>query len=357
LCITVSQKWVDRFLPLNVNSSEYLGEFMKALLEKLCQTVGPAGYEHQVRELIRSELIGAVDDIRVDALGNLIARKGQKNPKGKRIMLAAHMDEVGILATHIDKNGFVRFASNGGVAVRNCIGTRVIFLDGTRGVISGDKLDSDSKLHTIEQLFIDVGATSPKDCPVKVGDTAIFERPYMELGNRLVSKALDDRCGCALLIKLAHAIKKTSHEIVFAFTVQEEVGFRGSQPAAFGIDPDLGIAVDVTTTGDVPKSRMAVALGKGPAIKIRDAGMLSSPTVVEWMIQTAEKNKIPYQREVLELPATTDARNIQVTRAGVPTGCISIPCRYVHSPSEMIDLSDLENALKLLLKLVENPLL
>jgi endoglucanase len=137
--------------------------------------------------------------------------------------------------------------------------------------------------------------------------------------------------------------------------VQEEVGVRGATAAAFGVDPELGIAVDVTGTGDTPKTRkMEVGLGKGPAIKVRDGGMLADPRVVNWMVSSAEKQKIPYQLEILE-GGSTDARAIQLTRAGVPAGCVSIPCRYVHSPSEMLDTGDVENAVRLLLELLSNP--
>ena len=168
---------------------------------------------------------------------------------------------------------------------------------------------------------------------------------------------MDDRIGAAVLIETLRQLKSSPHELYFVFSVQEEVGLRGATTAAFGIDPDLGIASDVTTTGDTPRRtsrRMAVSLGEGPAIKVRDGGMLSDPRVVDWMVRTAEKTGLPYQLEVLEA-GTTDARAIQVTRAGIPAGCISIPCRYVHSPSEMVDTRDVENAVRLLVELISNP--
>jgi endoglucanase len=147
-------------------------------------------------------------------------------------------------------------------------------------------------------------------------------------------------------------LKKTPHQVYFVFSVQEEVGLRGATTAAFGLDPDIGIAVDVTRSGDTPKGiKMDVSLGSGPAIKVRDGGMLSDPQVVDWMVTTAENAKTPYQLEVLEA-GTTDARAIQLTRAGVPAGCISIPCRYVHAPSEMVDINDVNNAIQLLLELI-----
>ncbi len=197
-------------------------------------------------------------------------------------------------------------------------------------------------------MYIDVGASSKEDCPVKVGDVAAFERPFIEMGDRLVAKSMDDRTGVVVLIETLRAIKSTPNDLYFVFTTQEEVGTRGAGVAAFGIDPDIGIAVDVTPTGDTPSSlKMVMELGKGPCVKFRDVGMLSDPRVVDWMIKTAEKAKIPHQREVL-LVGSTDAREIQISRAGVMTGALSIPVRYVHSASEMVDHNDLKNSVKLL---------
>jgi len=213
-----------------------------------------------------------------------------------------------------------------------------------------------TKAYTFEQLFIDIGAANRKDCPVKVGDVAAFERPFLDLGKRLVAKAMDDRIGCAILIETLRGMKITPHELYFVFSTQEEVGIRGVTGAAFGLDPDLGLAVDVTGTGDTPKgSKMEVALGKGPAVKVKDGGMIADPRIVDWMIRAAEKAKLPYQREVLE-GGTTDARAMQLARSGVPAGCLSIPCRYVHSPSEMVDYNDVQNAVKLLTALVSAPI-
>lgn len=326
---------------------------MKDLIQKLVETFSPSGYEAPIRGVIRKEVEGLADDIQVDALGNLIARKGPAG--GKRIMLSAHMDEIGVIATHIDEHGFVRFTTVGGVSSLTCVGGRVRFLNGTMGVIYSERLEDSNKLPAINQLFIDVGATSRKSCPVKVGDVAAFERPFVDLGKRLVSKAMDDRISVAVLIETMRQLKKTAHEVYFVFSTQEEVGTRGASTAAFGIDPDLGIAVDVTRSGDTPKGVvMAVALGNGPAIKVRDGGMLSDPRVVDWMVRGAEKAKLPYQLEVLEA-GTTDARAIQVTRAGVPSGCVSIPCRYIHSPSEMVDYDDVQNAVALLVALLSGP--
>jgi putative aminopeptidase FrvX len=325
---------------------------MKALIQKLAEAVGPSGYESAVRDLIRAEVDSLADEVRVDALGNLIVRKGQK---GKKLMLAAHMDEIGLIATHIDENGFVRFTNVGGVYVRNLPGGRVCFLNGTPGVIGTYPADRLKSSFSLDKAFIDVGAISRKDCPVKVGDMAVFERPFSELGKRLVAKSLDDRAGVAVMIETLRRLKSTPYEVYFVFTVQEEIVERGAGPAAYGIAPDLALAVDVTSTGDTPEAhKMQVALGDGPAIKIRDQAMISDSRIVAWMTGTAEKAGLPYQREVLEL-GTTDARMIQVSRAGVPAGCLSLPCRYIHSPSEMIDYDDVLNAVKLLVALLSAP--
>ncbi len=328
---------------------------MKALIQKFVEATGPSGYENQIRDLVRAEVQEAADEMRVDPMGNLIVRKGQKKPNGLRIMMAAHMDEIGIIATHIDEKGFIRFTTIGGVRPYTCVGGRVRFLNGTRGVIHTERLDSNDKVPTFEQLYIDVGASSPKDNPVKVGDVACFDRPFMELGDRLVSKAMDDRIGVSVLVEALRGVKSTPHELFFVFSTQEEVGLRGATSAAYGVDPDLGFSVDVTLTGDTPKGvRMEVGLGKGPAIKVRDSSLLADPRVVNWMVNAAQRLNMPYQMEILEAGGT-DAHAIQLTRMGVPAGCVSIPCRYVHSPSEMVDYNDVQNAVRLIVELVSNP--
>ena len=331
---------------------------MKSLIEKLTGTFSPSGYEDAIRDVIRKEITKLADDVRVDALGNLIAKKNPstKTQGAKKIMIAAHMDEIGLMVTHVDANGFVRFTGIGGVYPRNLPGGRVRFVNGTVGVIGLEPVDSGSSVPPLEKMFIDVGATDKKNCPVKTGDVAAFERPFMDLGNRLVAKSMDDRIGCAVAIEALRTLKSTPHEIYIVFTTQEEVGTRGAQTSAYGIDPDLGFSIDVTGWGDTPgKKDFDVHLGKGPAIKIRDGGMLSDPRIVDWMIRTAEKSKLPYQREVL-LGGTTDARAMQLVRGGVPVGCVSIPCRYVHSPSEMVDYGDVKNAVKLIVALLRGPI-
>lgn len=333
---------------------------MKQLLRRLTDTFSPSGQEEAIRGVIRREIRGLADEVRVDALGNLIARKRPTLPVANRasavkIMIAAHMDEIGLMVSHVDEDGFVRFSGIGGVYPRNLPGGRVRFLNGTRGVIGLEPTERSADVPALDKLFIDVGATTKRNCPVKTGDVAAFERPFLELGERIVAKSMDDRVGCAVAIAAMQKLKNTPNDVYFVFTTQEEVGTRGAQTSAYGIDPDLGFSIDVTGWGDTPGQRdFDMALGKGPAIKIRDGGMLSDPRVVKWMMQAAEKEKIPYQREVL-LGGTTDARAMQLVRAGVPVGCISIPCRYVHSPSEMVDCRDVENAVRLVVALLRSP--
>lgn len=328
---------------------------MKSLIQTLTQIPGPSGYEHEIRAAIEKEIAAYVDDYRIDALGNLIARKGSANTNGVKIMLSAHMDEIGVIASHIDENGFVRFTNIGGVYPRNCVGAHVRFLNGTRGVIGLERVHSASEVPPLAKMYIDVGASSREKCPVQVGDVAVFERVFLDLGDRLVSKAMDDRISVAILVETLRRLENTPHQVYFVFSTQEEIGTRGAATAAYGVNPDIGLAVDVTLSGDTPKGiKMEVHLGKGPAIKVRDGGMLADPRVVDWMTRTAEGADIPYQREVL-LGGTTDARSIQVTRAGVPAGCLSVPCRYVHTPSEMVDYRDVQQSVDLLLALLENP--
>ena len=265
---------------------------MKSIIQKLVETTGPSGYESKIRRVIQEAILP--DKGEVDALGNLIVRKGQKTGNGLRVMLAAHIDEIGIIVSHVDEKGFIRFTTIGGVRPHTLLGSRVEFMDGTEGVIGGEKLENPEKVLSFEHLFIDIGISSGKKSPVKVGDVACFKRPYLDLGERLVAKSMDDRIGAAVLIELLKTLKTSPHEVVYVFSTQEEVGMRGATTAAYAIDPDLGISVDVTLTGDTPKAaKMAVDLGKGPAIKIRDGGMLADPRVIRWMTETAEKARDP----------------------------------------------------------------
>ncbi len=328
---------------------------MKELIRKLVEAWGPSGFEYQVRDLIRAEVEQYADDVMIDPLGNLICRVGSG---GTKVMIAAHMDEIGIMATFTEpKSGYVRFSPVGGLLNTALLGTRVRFEDGTVGVIGAPDYFGAGRTAAPEfdAFYIDVSDGSGNGS-VKPGSPAVFWRPMEARGSRLIAKSMDDRIGCVVAIETMRRLnKQTPNEVYFAFTVQEEVGIRGARPAAFSIDPDVAIALDVTPTGDLIRNeKNEVKLGGGAAIKLHDTGHVVPPAVRDWMIARAEQDGIPYQLELLTL-GTTDAAGIQTTRAGVPSGCISIPCRFVHTPSETVDTGDVEACVSLLTGLLSSP--
>lgn len=328
---------------------------MKTLLKKLTETASPSGHESIIRDVICAEISSISSNMRVDRLGNLIVTVGKKTENGLKVMIAAHMDEIGIIVSHVEKNGLVRFSNLGTLFPRYLDGSRVVFLNGVRGAIHTDRSDDLNKIQPIERHFIDVGAASSKECGVKIGDVGVFDRELVDLGKRIMAKSLDNRSSCAVMIETMKKIQNTPHELVFVFSTQEEVGTRGATTSAYEIEPDLGIAVDVTPVGDINGVKMQTGLGRGPTIKVRDTGMICDPRVVHWMEETARSNKITTQLEVLDV-GSTDARGMQISKAGMPTGALSIPCRYVHSPSEMVDLDDLDQTVKLLTALLSSPI-
>jgi putative aminopeptidase FrvX len=330
---------------------------MKPLIKKLVESYGPSGSEDQIRELVRAEIRGVPDYITVDPLGNLIAVVKKKAKSGKKVILSAHLDEIGLVVSHIDERGFARVQPFGGVNPLACVGGRVRFADGRLGVIGLDvRRDDLGKIPALSEMYLDVGATSRADCPLKVGDAAGFWRPMAELGERLVAKSLDDRIGVAILIETMRALKRTPHEVAFVFSVQEEVGLRGAGAAAFGLEADLGIAVDVTRTGDTPQGvKMDVSLGRGPAIKVRDTNLVADPRIKNLLVQRAGEAGVPAQLEILD-GGSTDASAMQIAGGGVPAGCVSIPTRYIHTPSEMVDYRDVQATVKLLLELLQKPI-
>lgn len=324
---------------------------MKELVKKLTEAFGPSGEENKIREVILDEIKDYADEVRVDVLGNIIARK---KGMGEKLMLAAHMDEVGVIVTNIDDKGFLRFSNIGGISPFTLIGERVVFENGTVGVFGMEKMD-DIKDLKLNKMFIDIGARTKEEAQkkVRIGDKAVYYRNCDIIGDYVTAKALDDRAGCAVLIKVLQNVKSSKFDTYFVFTVQEEVGLRGAKTSAFGIGPDLAIAVDVTKTGDTPESeKMAVELGKGPAVKIMDRSVICHPKIKEMLIDSAEKNGISYQLEVLEMGGT-DTGAIHLTKDGVPSGCLSIPTRYIHTPSEMASIDDMEKAAELLLCVLE----
>ncbi len=331
---------------------------MKALIRKLVEAWGPSGYEHRVRQLIREEVADLADEITVDPLGNLICRIGQGGPK---VMIAAHMDEIGVMATFIEpKTGYVRFAPIGGVLPNTLNGRRVKFENGVTGVISLHQSMSANRtsLPALDEFYIDIsdGSGTPL---IREGSPAIFWAEFEERGSRFISKAMDDRIGCVVAIEAMRRLKQhrdsLPNEVHFVFTVQEEVGSRGADAAAYNVNPDVAIALDVTATGDQLKEhKMSVKLGGGAAVKVHDPGLVVPPAVVDWMTARAQADGIPYQLELLSM-GSTDASRIQISRAGVPSGVISIPTRFVHTTSETVDVHDVNACIDLLVGLLANP--
>ena len=319
---------------------------MQDILKILTQAFGVSGNEEEIRDVITSEIQKYVDEIKVDAMGNLIAvKKGKK----KKIMLAAHMDEIGIIATFIDEKGFIRFSNVGGVSAYNSLAHRVKFKNGTTGCINVEEKLEDYKGLKLGKMYIDIGCKSREEAEklVKIGDTANFVGDFHVQGDCAVSKAMDNRSGCAVLIELIKTLPKTDNEIYFVFTTQEEVGLRGAKTAAFGIMPDCALAVDVTLTGDTPEcNNREVKLGMGPAIKVKDSAYIAHPQIRRKLEDLANSNGIPYTLELLDRGGS-DPGAIQSTGIGVPCGGISIPCRYVHTTAEMVDINDLNNCVKL----------
>jgi putative aminopeptidase FrvX len=321
-------------------------------IRKLVESYGPSGYEDQVRALILDEIDTLVDEVTVDALGSVIAWRRASASNPCRVMLAAHMDEIGLMVTHVDEKGFLRFTNVGALYPSTLIGNRVRFADGLVGAIGVE--GSTNRLPKMNELFIDV-SDGPGKSTVRVGDAACMDRGFIQRGDRLTAKSMGDRVGCAIQIEVMRRLEGTPNDVAFVFSVQEEVGLRGAATAAYAVDPDIGISVDVTRTGDTPKApKTDVRLGAGPSIKIKDSRMLSAPEVVDLLESAAQAADVPVQREILT-GGSTDAAAIQLSRAGVRAAGLSIPCRYIHSTSETVDLNDVENTVRLLVSLLENP--
>jgi putative aminopeptidase FrvX len=328
---------------------------VKDLIKKLTEAYGPSGHEDQIREIIRAEVEPLADEARVDALGNLITVK-RGSGGGKKVMLAAHMDEIGLIVSYVDEKGFLRFQPIGGIDVATLVGGRVQFADGAVGAIGPENRQGFRKTPELSKLYIDIGATSRDEAQHRLGEAVGFVRPFADLGKRIVAKAMDDRISCAVLIETLRQLKNSPHDVYFVFSVQEEVGLRGARTSAYGLDPDVGIAVDITVAADTPEApKMAMKLGAGPCIKVMDSGMLSHPGIKNLLIETAVAHDIPYQLEVLRR-GSTDAAAIQLVRSGVPAGCVSIACRYFHTQSEMVDIDDVENSVRLLLAVLAEPI-
>ncbi len=318
------------------------------LTEILCMldsAHGPSGDEGDIRAVIHQLARPWADEITSDVMGNLVARKKGSGPK---VMFAAHMDSIGFIVTHIEKEGFLRVGKLGGISPKDVLNTPVRFKNGVRGVLVAEEKAED-KLK-LEDCYIDIGARDEEQARslVQVGDTAVYDTAVTEVNGRVISPYLDDRIACAILLKAMEQVGPCENDLYFVFTVQEEVGTRGAKTAAWSVDPDYGIAVDVTDVDDTPGSGKygTCKLGRGAAVKVMDSSVICHPEVVKALEQCAQDKGIAVQRDIIRAGGT-DAGPIHVTRTGVRTGGISIPCRYIHTPTEMADLSDVQSCVDL----------
>jgi endoglucanase len=329
------------------------------MLRALTQTPGIAAREDKIREVVAAHLEPLVDDLSIDALGNLIGHR--KGSGGPRIAIAAHIDEIGFLVRHIDDNGFLRVQRVGGfdpsvlVAQRVQVHTRDG--DAETGVFQPAAKPihlmqpGEAKDPKLEDLFIDLGL--PVDVVrerVQIGDMVTLQRDLDTVGETVVSKALDDRLGVYVMIEALRKATDSKAEIFAVATTQEEVGLRGAHASAYTIEPDIAIALDVTIAGDIPggtPDAQVTKLGAGTAIKLLDSSQIANPKIVEHLRYLAEQHEIPYQLEILPFGGT-DAGAFQTSRGGTATGTISIPTRYVHTVNEMAHVRDIEASVDLL---------
>ncbi len=316
------------------------------LIQTLNAAHGPSGDEGGVREVIARLAAPFADEVKTDTLGNLIVRKKGTGPK---VMFAAHMDSIGFVVTHIEKAGFLRVGRLGGISPKEAAYTPVKFKNGVRGVFVPEEKADFGKLK-LDECYVDIGAPNEEKAKkmVQVGDTAVYDSPSFVNGGKVVSPYLDNRVSCAILLLTLERIENSANDLYFVFTAQEEVGLRGGKTAAWAVDPDYGIAVDVTDVDDTPGSEKSgtVQLGKGAAIKVMDSSVICHPEIVAKLDTLAQEQGIAAQRDILRAGGT-DAGAIHLTRMGVRAGGISVPCRYIHTPVEMADLEDAENCVKL----------
>ena len=322
------------------------------ILEALNQTHGPSGDEGGVREKIAELAKPWAEEMFTDTLGNLIIHKKGDGP---RVMLAAHMDSIGFIVTHIEKEGFLRVGRLGGISPKEAAYAAVRFKNGVRGVFAPEEKADFGKLK-LDECFVDIGAESDEEARklVQVGDTCVYDRSIRTRGGRVMGPYLDDRIACAVLLCALERIEKPVCDLYLAFTVQEEVGLRGARTAAWWAEPDVGIAVDVTDVDDTPGSEKSgtAQLGRGAAVKVMDSSVICHPEVVARLEELARREGIPVQRDILRTGGT-DAGAIHTTRLGVKAGGISIPCRYIHTPAETADLQDAKACVRLVTAFVQ----
>lgn len=323
-------------------------------LKRLTEAFGVSGYEKEIREVIKDIVKDYADEITVDALGSLIVYKKGFGDNKKKIMASAHMDEIGFQVVKIDDKGLIKVRGLGGIPVTATIMNRVKFRNGTLGIVSNSVKIEDVK-NDIKKLYIDIGAQSKEEALkfVKVGDVASYVGEYVELKDyNVTGKAMDDRIGCYIMIEALKKIENPYNDLYFVFTVQEEVGLRGATVAAERINPDLGIALDVTVANDFPNApEVSSILGGGTAIKVSDGSVLCNEYLVEEMVKTCEENDIKYQLDVID-GGGTDAGAINRSNYGVRSSGISVATRYVHGPNCFVNMKDTEASIELLSKYV-----
>lgn len=339
---------------------------MDQLMKKILDAAGIPGYEKEIAGIMKKELEKSCDEVGIDSFGNVIARKGKGK---KKIMLCAHMDEVGLLVKHVTKEGYIHFIKVGGIDDRILLGNRVIIKAKSGDVIGiiGSKaphLQKDEEKNKVtkhDEMFIDIGSKSREETlkRVSIADQIIFEPNSGVLNGKLYyGKAADDRIGCYALIKIMERLKKPGAEVYAVATTQEEVGLKGARTSSFRIDPDFAIAIDTTIAGDNPGIReqdSSLKLGDGVCITIIEAsgrGVIVDEKIKDMFIAAAKKGKIKYQIDVLE-GGMTDGAMIYMNRSGIPTGVLSVPCRYLHAPTGVFSMDDVDSAVELAIKVVE----
>ena len=333
------------------------------LLKELCLAAAIPGREKAVIDIMKRELSKTTDKVTIDQMGNVIGVKKCGIRNAPKVMIAGHMDEIGFIVSHIDKNGFIRFAPRGGHVPKVLYSQRVTvcgkkqitgIVEGASAFLAADPADR-KKSGDLKDFFIDTGlSASVLKKQVAVGDIIVMEGAYVTQGNNIITKALDNRVGCYIVLETMKQLKKHKVDVYAIGTSQEEVGIRGAHAAAKDIQPDMGIALDVTAAFDTPgvePHNVVTKLNEGTAIKINDQSSISNHGIVEFLKKTAKKNKIKYQLEVLPFGGT-DARGIQFFGAG-PVCTISVPTRYVHSPHEIASKNDIQASIKLLTKFLE----
>lgn len=319
-------------------------------IKELCLCPSVSGRETKIRTLIEERITPLCDEVRTDALGNLIALK-KGTGKGKKIMLAAHMDEIGFIVTFIEDSGMIRVGTVGGISFAASAFSRVVSESGVRGVLVPDSKVKAADYKS-DSFYIDVGAKTKKqaEARVAIGDFFVVAPSLEKLaGSRVCGRPLDDRVGCAVLLGIAEKLAgaELANDVYYVFSVQEEVGCRGALPAAFSIAPDVALCFDVTGTGDTPAATpMACKLGGGAAIKIKDSSVICDEGIVKALCEIAKARGIKHQKEVL-LYGGTDTSAMQLAGSGAAAGAISIPTRYIHSAVETCDLDDVQCCIEL----------